>query len=503
MYGDAFGGPFLRVLIPRSPIIIPATAGTPPTPAQNQILGGTFLTAGSAVPAPFSTQNVSQPGVINPLTFTLAAKAATLPGVVTTFIPPLTHQSAGPVVIPISGLPVNSKVPLQEQPQVRAAVLQSASNQFGTGGTLTLLNSTASLINSPRVPNNATWNIATLYDYFIAATPGTPGTPAQVIPRAPLLLEIPSLSGGGVVGRTKIADDNSPMPRDRIIFGYDYFDGVPLTAQGANVHRFSPGFEKTFLDGDASIEVRFPFASTVSNALQADGVNNSGHAAFGNINVTLKALLFGSPTLNIAAGLGIALPTANDLHVSLVDGTEVARFRNESVLLTPYIAFLLTPNDRLFFQNWYQIGFDANGDQVLADPDLTGLRPVGRLNDQSLLQIDAQLGYWAYRSEEPAGLLRGLAPFIELHYNTTLGKANSVQAGDFIVGDPNAHLDELNLTAGFTAQFRDNFNLSVGAVVPLQGNENRTFDWQVGIRGSWLFGRSTQDRRRDNEVSMF
>ena len=41
----------------------------------------------------------------------------------------------------------------------------------------------------------------------------------------------------------------------------DYTD-VPLTMRGANVNRSVPGFEKTFFNRSASLELRTPFAST-------------------------------------------------------------------------------------------------------------------------------------------------------------------------------------------------------------------------------------------------
>jgi hypothetical protein len=334
------------------------------------------------------------------------------------------------------------------------------------------------------------------------AVPNASGVPLTITPSGHLLYEIfsamrvdvPDPSAGGVVGRTKISDDNNPLPRDRVIFDYDYFGNAQLTVQGVGVHRFSAGFEKTFLDQRASVEVRIPFASTISSDVAADGVNGGGHVELGDVNITLKALLYHGDVLNFSAGLGIATPTADNVRVFL-GGTELARINNDSVVLTPYFAYLLTPIDRLFFQNWYQFSFDANGNQVLANTGPLGLlQSAGRYNEQALFQLDAQLGYWLYRSGDPCRLLRGLAPFIELHYNSTMGRADSVQAGALTLGQPSSHFDELNLSAGFAAQIRDNFNLTVGAVAPLKGQPDRTFDWQVGVHGSWFFGPTAHQR---------
>ncbi|MFL5246122.1 MAG: hypothetical protein ACJ8FY_28980 [Gemmataceae bacterium] len=319
-----------------------------------------------------------------------------------------------------------------------------------------------------------------------------------VIPRPPVLFDVASPAGGGLVGRTKVSDDNSPLPRDRVIFNYDYFNNVPLAAKGVDVNRFSPGFEKTFFDRLISIEVRVPFASTLSSDIIANGLGNQESTEFGDVHLTLKGLLYGSDRLNIAGGLGIGLPTARGTRIALGDGTELARIRNEEVVLTPYLAYLLTPSDRLFFQNWFAINFDANGNPLSANPDFTGLRPVGRLNDQDLFQADAQIGYWLYEPDCDSGLLRGLAPFLELHYNSTIDRANGIHAGAFSLIPRNNRFDELNLSVGAITQIGDNFNVSVGAVVPLMGQNHRSFDYQIGIHGSLLFGPTSNLWKRNN-----
>jgi hypothetical protein len=370
----------------------------------------------------------------------------------------------------------------------------------GAGGTFTFLPGS----NQATTPNTGTtFDLATGYLYTL---PGTTTTTQPTI-----LVELPNPAGGGAVGLTKMSDGNSPLPRDRVIFDYDYFNHAAvttfsrdfLTGRTVDVNRFSPGFEKTFFDRRASVEVRVPFASTLSSDINADGPSNTSRAELGDVHLAFKALLWRGEAFNFAAGLGVDLPTADDTRVLTSDGTTLIRIRNDSVLLTPYFAYLLTPNDRLFFQNWFQVAFDANGNPVDANPDLTGLQNFGRINLQSLLEIDAQLGYWLYRPGDGAGRVRGLAPFVELHYNSTMGRSDVVQAGTFAVGIAGSHFDELNLAAGVIAQIGDNFLLSVGAVAPLKGHDDRSFDWQFGIRGSLLFGPTARDRSRATPVSSF
>jgi hypothetical protein len=85
-----------------------------------------------------------------------------------------------------------------------------------------------------------------------------------------------------------------------------------------------------------------------------------------------------------------------------------------------------------------------------------------------------------------------------------MGKADSIQAGAFVLGNRDSHFDELNLSAGLIAQIGDNFNLSLGVVAPLKGHEDRSFDYQIGIRGNWFFGASAREYQQAAEtVSSF
>jgi hypothetical protein len=322
-----------------------------------------------------------------------------------------------------------------------------------------------------------------------------------MIPRPPLVVLLPPPGAGGVVGRTKISDDNSPLPRDRIIFNYDYFDAAPLSANGANVNRFSVGFEKTFFEQNASVEVRLPFASTLSSDVTADGATGY-RAELGNLNLTFKALLYGSPTWNLAAGMGVALPTASDLRVRFADGTDLLRLKNDSVLVTPYVAALYTPNDRLFAQGWIAYGFDATGNALQVATPGGGLAQVGRFTDQTLAQLDAQVGYWLYQASDRSARLQRLAPFFELHVNATVSRADVIRSGDVVFGTP-GNLGELNVSAGLIAQLGDNFNLVLGMAAPLRGTPNRTFDYQIGVHGNVYFGATARARSAAAQVSSF
>jgi hypothetical protein len=394
-------------------------------------------------------------------------------------------------------LPPNTTVPVAmmqlELPNVPLLENLSVSSTIGSIVALpgeTLLFLSAAGINGQALPpganSRATYDVALQY---------------LLQQQSSILVIAPNPSGGGVVGRTKISDDNNPLPRDRVIFNFDYFDNVPLSLSGTDVRRYSPGFEKTFFHQMASIEVRFPFASTLSSDIVADGITGS-QTEFGNLHLTLKALLYSSEMLHVASGLGIALPTGDDTKVSLASGTPLVHIKNDAVILTPYIAALLTPGERFFAQAWLQAGIDANGNPVSVNPALAGLRPAGRLTDQTLLQTDVQLGYWLVRNSDPDRLLRGLAPFVELHYNTTISDSDVIQAGNFTIG-ASSDLNELNLSAGVIAQLGDNLNVSAGIVSPLKSSPDRFFDYQIGVRASYFFGPTARSRSAAAQVSGF
>lgn len=300
-----------------------------------------------------------------------------------------------------------------------------------------------------------------------------------------LAVALPSPAGGGVVGRTKLSDDNSPMPRDRVIFGADLFSNTILAANGFDVTRLSPGVELTFFDRWTSIELRAPFASTVDSTSSANGIT-ARSTVFGNGNVTFKGLLVRGNEINVAAGLGLSVPTGPDTRVLDSQGNDFVRITNDSWIATPYLAALWTPGNRFFSQVWGQVGIDPTGSRVFI-----GGQQVGRVYDQTVLALDAQVGYWVLRGN---GLLRGFAPFAELHYNTSISDATQAFGSNAAVRSQTNRFDELNVTVGASAQFGTNLLVSAGVVMPLRGGDNRFFDSQIGLRANWFFG-PTADAR--------
>jgi hypothetical protein len=314
-------------------------------------------------------------------------------------------------------------------------------------------------------------------------------------PDQPTVVCINSASAGAaVLGTVKLAENTSPLPRDRVFFNYSLFDNTSMPG-GRSVNRFIPGFEKTFFDQLTSIEMRFPFAATISPELAFSnaGVNTVDDVVFGNLTVVFKGLLYQTDVWAYSGGLQVAVPTAPDLNVSLVDGTKVVAVDNESVHLMPFLGALYTPNERLFMQGFLQLDADANGNPVSINPRMLGLTEIGRLHDSTFMYADFNIGYWLYRSEE--SWLTGFAPTFEVHYNTSLDKSESLASQGFVVGRVLNQFSNLNLTAGCYFELGLDSTFVVGYTAPLGNGADQQFDGELRAFFTHRFGANTRANR--------
>lgn len=211
---------------------------------------------------------------------------------------------------------------------------------------------------------------------------------------------------------TKVAENNSAVPRDRFTFRYNYFKnalqvnglqpspelgprirqdfGAPFrqfhTVQPASksysVHLYTLGLEKTFLDNMASIEVRVPFARTIDSNLnlvsgdylfdvpntvpliQPTPGRTLGDAdtEMQDMNVILKTIIAQDAYRRwvVSAGLGVTIPTGEDLNATVVD------YSND----VPG-----DPGDAVFVRQPNQFAFDQRTRQFHIDNSTWGLSP--------------------------------------------------------------------------------------------------------------------------------
>lgn len=191
-------------------------------------------------------------------------------------------------------------------------------------------------------------------------------------------------SGGAILRNSKVSENNSAIPRDRVSFRYHYFNnGASLNAlqstgetfefdifgedpiirdtvgpfkQEFDTHLFEFGFEKTF-GPNMSLEVRLPFTSTLSPDLELLSTEALG-SDFNDPN-SFDPELFDPDFAGTFSGGGVltAFPTPEgtlgDSEINFQDITLISKFvllRNRNSVLTAGLAGVIPtgPDTSLF-----------------------------------------------------------------------------------------------------------------------------------------------------------
>jgi hypothetical protein len=280
----------------------------------------------------------------------------------------------------------------------------------------------------------------------------------------------------------KITEFNSPVPVDRVFFTYNHFhnalqESIGGTVVDRNLNRFVFGAEKTFNQGNSSIELRIPFAAGLDAVQNTQDAISEEAVEFGDIAISLKTILLAREKTLVTGGLGATLPTASDSEITF--GGQTLFIDNEAVHLSPFVGLLHTPNDRLFLQSFLQFNFDLNGNSYATTGGDSGV-----IQDQTLMFLSGTMGYWIYRDPCNCNYVTGIAPVMELHYTSTLNDAdNDGSGGSNLRVNNNANrIDVLNLTLGTHFQLGQLSTLTAAVVVPLKDGQNKLFDTEVGIQ---------------------
>jgi len=191
-----------------------------------------------------------------------------------------------------------------------------------------------------------------------------------------------------------------------------------------------------------------------------------------------KFLLTSTDECAVAAGLGVSLPTADDINLGLSSGAQLLSISNDSAHFLPYIACLYTPRSHNYFmQAFVTFDFDTKGNAVYADANGSGLEHIGVWQDQHLANLSVSAGSWLYENYSRSSCLKRIAWSAEAHYTATLNDADSVVGNNFVVGNQNADLSLLNGTlGGHVTLHRTTF--TAGYAVPLTSSD-RVFDGEL------------------------
>jgi hypothetical protein len=265
-----------------------------------------------------------------------------------------------------------------------------------------------------------------------------------------------------------------------VYFDYNHFENAMEAAsfqgpaKSISLDQYTFGIEKSFRDGLWSVDFRVPMNGAYG--YEAPDITGGTHH-WGNLSLTFKRLLYTTDRFALGAGLGVGLPTGSDTRGRI--GTTDYEVLNDACYLLPYVGFMAQPTERIFVQTYLQFDVATLGNGVRFDN--AGL---GRYNDQTLMYLDVQLGYWLYRNQN-ASFLTGLASVLEVHYTGTLQDTDVVSGNngvDFLtIGNMYNRVDSTNMTIGLWGKIGELSTLGVAGVVPLCNNQNRQFDGEIQI----------------------
>jgi hypothetical protein len=300
-----------------------------------------------------------------------------------------------------------------------------------------------------------------------------PPLPNPLPPDPPPGDQVAARSGVGIfapnIRALKVAENMSPFPQDRIFGSFNLYenvgeefnkrDGAPFT--NLRVYTQFYGFEKTFLDGEASLGLRMPINSLVVDS-RVPGTGGTFTSA-GDLSVFAKALLAQTEWSDgrlgaLSGGLMAGFPTGPRSFAGFPGYTG---FR--SVYMQPFMGTYYRTGPA-YFQGFTSIGVPVGS----GDSDVTTM-----FNDYAL-------GYFLYESADPNQLLTAIAPTFEVHINTPLNHRG------YSPFDPAASIDQVNLTYGLNLEFFRRGVLTSGFVTPVNGP--RLFDWEYVLQFNYFFG---------------
>ena len=263
----------------------------------------------------------------------------------------------------------------------------------------------------------------------------------------------PTLGARGVAPPTfvrgfKIADNQSPLPVNRVYYDFNYFDNVwqkvNQTEQNGidrvRIYRQLIGGEKTFWDGYASIGVRLPINTITADS--STGQSTPTKTAINNFSVYTKFLFYSNQETKTFASWGVAgtIPTGPQ---SFGGANYVRNYNNFDI--QPYLGFQKSW-DKFYFLAFEAVNVPLNS------------------HDVTTLYNDYSLGYFIFRSQDKSSFIQAIAPTLELHVNVPLNHRNI-----YNFNDKAGSADVVDFTYGLNVFFRERAQLGLGVVTPVSG----------------------------------
>ena len=344
--------------------------------------------------------------------------------------------------------------------------------------------------------------------------------------------------------RLNVSENNTALPVDRFYYSFRHFEnsnGVRAFqySENFNLDVHTLGTERTFWDGMGSIEVRVPIeyrlrSDILSLISPQDGVvdvitgSEDYEVGLGNLAFITKLLMIERQRFALSAGLGVTVPTAKDVTYDIgvrdtilfpiapgVTGDTLATFENtyenETVYLSPFLAWLYVPDSRWYHQGFLQVEVAANPSTLRTDGggvtdfffngapigDVVYRTPGGLPTDtevfaQTLLRANLGFGYRLTDYDERSWI-SNLRALFEFHYTTTLQDGilspiaiEQIGVGAFFeqfaaAGNANRRADVLNAATGISANV-GRFVVTNGVIAPIRTENDRGFDFEYNCQ---------------------
>ena len=317
-----------------------------------------------------------------------------------------------------------------------------------------------------------------------------------------------------------IAENNSPLPRDRFYFTYNHFHGAmgssvtvddlndilvdengdpilgpggnpiafPAITSGRSLHqdRFTLGLEKAFFGDSMSLELRVPLIVqndvTVASLVDptATAVSYGRDDPNGNIALNFKRVLteWEGPHASgiVSGGAGITFAHADRTRVDI--GDAFFYVDDSAYHFNPFLAILVSGKAGWFMQAFFESDFSTDNISV-SDQDGN----VASIGVPDFFNIDLGIGYWLTRHPHRR-FLRGVAPLFEFHYARQRQNAGQFSfplngtdtSGTAIFGNSDTRQDVYNFTSGVHVELSKHVNARAAGVFPFKDDPDRQFD---------------------------
>ncbi|RUL88362.1 hypothetical protein [Tautonia sociabilis] len=445
-----------------NPLVVPPPGELPGIPAPSEIPGAPELPPPSDLPGvPEAVVPVPplESGEIPPPLEQPAPEPILPPELPS---PPTGFPEEGLPQLPTAPEPPATAVPdLSPIPEAAEAIPPDAFSSGGPGaGALTDLASTAALAASsgfatPEVFGDS-FGASGIRIFQGRPQPPPPLPRPPIPPRPPSPFE-PVVSAALVptIRAIKLSENQSPAPRSRLIYQFNFYNDVNGTVNqrfGApisdiRIYRHVFGFERAFLDQMASFGMRLPL-DTVTGDSPLPNIGRTS-TALGNLELFAKYVLY----RDLEAGrlLSTGLSVSPNTGPRRFAGADYLQPSN-STTIQPFVGGIFTAG-RFFAQGFLsiQVPFDTN--------------------DVTLLYNDYAFGYFLYRAQEPGRWLTAITPIFEVHVNTPLNHRG------VRIDDPVGIPDFVNLTYGAAFDLGRRARFLAAIVTPVTGP--RPFDLEV------------------------